>query len=316
MKYHMGIDIGGTDIKIGILDETNRIICRHSEPMRARLPFDEMMRLLADAAQGMMRQCGLAAADFPYAGVGIPAFVDARTENLVYANNTDWVNVPLKKTLQQRLEMPVLVENDANCALAAEVAAGAAQGVANVVMLTLGTGVGGGVLINHKLYSGADGMGTELGHMQLKYGGEMCTCGIRGCFEAYASVTGLIRQAKRAMRKHPDSMMHTMRAAQGKVNGKLIFDAAKTGDAAALQVVDNYIGYVAAGIGSLANIFRSELALIGGGLSNAGEFLLAPLQERANAFVFAHELIGGPRVAAATMGNDAGLVGAALLGEL
>ena len=197
-----------------------------------------------------------------------------------------------------------------------EAIAGGAKGRKNVIMLTLGTGVGGGVILGGRLFCGGDSMGAELGHSVLVSGGVRCTCGIEGCLESYASVTALIRQTREAMAAHPESLMNAWEKEHGTVNGRTSFECAKAGDAAALAVVDAYEEYLANGIGSLVNIFRPDVVLIGGGLSNEGEYLLRPVREKLPRYTFASDIIGTSPVERALLGNDAGIIGAACLDML
>jgi glucokinase len=315
VEYRLGIDLGGTFIKAGVVDMDSRIISRVSMPTDGS--FERTCLDMAGAVREAAQKAGLSLSAFPCVGVGTPSCIDRRTGRLVYANNTDWRDAPLKEELEKHIPLPVYVGNDANCAVIGEAVAGAAKGFDDVLMLTLGTGVGGGVLINGKLYSGSDGMGTELGHTPLVHGGVACTCGTTGCLEAYASVTGLIRMTKDAMKANTHSMMHAFAANEGgEITGKTSFECARADDAAAIMVVDEYCEYAARGIGGFVNIFRPQIVLIGGGLSNAGDFLLDRLRKKSEKYVFAYDLIGGPPIVRATLGNDAGTIGAAWLDRM
>ena len=257
MKVRLGIDLGGTSIKIGVVDEKYRIVYKQSIPTDAdSKSFSEIVKNMALAAQAAAEAAGYDIKDFPCVGIGSPSYINPHTGLLVFFNNTNWRNVPLRQELQKYIPVPVFIGNDANCAVVGEALAGSAKGYDNVLMLTLGTGIGSGLIINGKLYCGADGMGAELGHTTFVYGGEACTCGRKGCYESYASVSALIRQTKDAMRSAPDSLMHGVSEEQGnKVTGRTAFDAAKMGDEAALRVVDRYIDYVASGISGFVNIY-------------------------------------------------------------
>lgn len=312
MKYYLGIDFGGTGIKAGVVDENYRMIAKSSVPTRPDHDFEKTVIDMAKLSRDVIAMAGLSLDDFSSVGVGCPSFIHPRTGRLVFVNNTNWINVPLREELGKHLPLTIFVENDANCAVIGEALAGAAKGVDNVLMLTLGTGVGSSLLLSGKLFPGCDNMGAELGHVPFKIDGEMCTCGIRGCFEAYASVTALIRQTRAAMQENPSSVMHAYVAERsGHVSGRTAFDCARLGDAAAKRVVDTYIGFVANGIGGFINIFRPDVVLIGGGLSNEKENLLIPINERLHQYVLAYDMIGAPKVVAATLGNDAGIIGAA-----
>lgn len=314
MQYRIGIDLGGTAIKVGIVDETYQVICSHQQPTVEG--FELVVADMAETARIAAEKAGLRLEDFPSVGVGSPSCINPYTGLLVFSNNTNWRNMPLKQELEKHIPVPVFIENDANCAVVGEMLAGAAKGYRHVLMLTLGTGVGGGLIINGRLFSGGDGMGAELGHTPLVAEGESCTCGIDGCLEAYASVTALIRQTEEAMSKNPESRMHAHAAAHGGVSGRTAFDCARKGDAVAMRVVDQYCTYLAAGIGGFINIFRPEIVLLGGGLSGAGDTLLEPVRKKVEQFVFAHDIIGAPPIEKAALGNAAGTIGAAYLGDI
>lgn len=314
MQYRLGIDLGGTAIKAGVVDESNRIVYRHTRPTGGS--FEQIVADIAASANEVAGQAGLKVTDFPCIGVGTPSCINPKTGRLVFSNNTNWRDVPFREELEKHIPIPAYIGNDANCAIIGEAIAGAAAGCENVVMLTLGTGVGGGIILNGKLFCGADGMGAELGHTPLVAGGTPCTCGINGCLEAYASVTALIRQTKEAMEADPTSLLHAHAQKTGHVSGRTAFDCAKQGDRTALAVVDRYMEYVANGIGGLINIFRPEIVLIGGGLSNEGDYLLKPLNEKVGKYVFSNDIIGAAPIRKATLGNDAGTIGAANLDRM
>lgn len=313
MKYYLGIDLGGTNIAAGVVDENRRIIASHSRPTDAQRPFEAVVEDMAEAAMEAVRAAGLTLADFTSIGVGTPSYINPRTGLLVFANNLGWHNVPLAKQLNKHIALPVFIRNDADCAAYGELLAGAAAGATSALMITLGTGVGGGIILNGKIFSGADNMGAEFGHMLTVYGGEPCSCGQLGCFEAYASATALIRQTRAAMEAHPDSLMHELAAERGKVSGRTAFDAAKRGDVAGQAVVEQYIAYIASGLASLVNIFRPAVIIIGGGIAGEGAYLLKPLNAKLRALTLASDEIGTPPVVAARLGNDAGIIGAAML---
>jgi len=311
MEYRVGIDLGGTGIKVGLVNAEKEIIKRSSLPTDAKRSFLSVTEDIVSAVRSVLE--GIEGEKIVSVGIGCPGFVDPESGHLVYAGNLNWRNVPLQKELETKLQMPVHIGNDANCAVVGESLAGAAKGKRNVLMITLGTGVGGGVLLDGKLFTGSRGMGAELGHAILVYDGEACSCGIRGCFEAYASVTALIRQTKTMMEREGDSLLHEEYRLRGVVDGRTAFDAARKGDRAARKVLDQYIRYLAAGLGSQINIFRPEIVLIGGGLSAEKENLLAPLRAVIGDYVFAYKEIGAPEIRCASLGNDAGIIGAACL---
>ena len=315
MQYRNGIELGGTAIKAGVVDENYQVVCSYTQPTSH--DFDTVIRDLAVTAETVAAKVGLKVSDFPCVGVGIPSSVNPITKRLVFANNTGWRDMPIGEELEKLLNIPVYIGNDANCAVIGETLAGAAKGRNSVVMLTLGTGVGGGIILGGKLFVGGDGMGVELGHTPLVHGGNDCTCGITGCLESYASVTALINQATAAMTKTSDSMLRASAEGNGgKLNGRLIFDCAHAGDPTALAVVDQYEEYLAHGIGGLITVFRPEIFLIGGGLSAQGDYLMNPLNEKLKRYTYSSDIIGAPPVVKATLGNAAGTIGAAYLDRM
>lgn len=314
MKYRMGIDIGGMSVKAGIVDEQFQIVKRGV--IKTPDTFEKSMKAIADMIYSMAAQMNLRVEDFVCIGFGTPCSVIPDTGRLVFANNTNWKDVSIKDEMAKYLSVPLYFCNDANCAVIGETIAGAAKGKKNVVMATLGTGVGGGIIVDGRLFAGGDGLGAEIGHMQLVYNGILCTCGVKGCFESYASATALIRQTREAMQMHPESLMHAWEKEHGEVSGQTAFDCAHAGDPTAVAVVDQYADYVAAGLGGLVNIFRPELIIIGGGISKAGDFLLDRIRARVGKSTLAYDVIGACPIQQAILGNDAGIIGAACLDQM
>lgn len=306
----VGIDAGGTTIKLGLVDEQQTITCTLDIP--TAYAFEQAVLDIAAAVKTLLSQAGVRLADVPFIGIGVPSTVRPDTGRVVLANNTGWVDAPMKERLEELLNIPVRIANDADCAIAAEAAAGAAKGQKNVLMVTLGTGVGGAMLLDGHLFSGCDGMGMEVGHMPLYADGRPCTCGAAGCLEAYASATGLIALGMEEVQKQPRSAL-AKAARAGELDGKIIFDLAQSGDEAALLVVDTYSKWLAQGLGGLVNIFRPDLVLLGGGISHAGDFLFDRVRALLPRFILAFDEIGGPALAPAQLGNPAGILGAAFL---
>ena len=314
MKYRIGVDIGGTGIKLGAVDENGTIVLKTG--VKTPDSFEEAMRTIADMVSDTAEKLETCMEDLICVGVGVPCSVIQETGKLVLANKTSWKDVSIREELSGYLKVPLYFGNDANCAVIGETIAGAAKGKKNVVMLTLGTGVGGGIIINGKLFAGGDGLGAEAGHTPLVHDGIRCTCGIKGCFECYASATALIRQTKEAMERDPASAITDWVKENGEINGKTAFDCAKAGDRTAMDVVDTYAGYIANGLGGFVNIFRPELLILGGGISDAGDFLLDKIRQKLPEYVLAGDIIGVPPVKKALLGNDAGIIGAAYLDQL
>lgn len=316
MKYYIGIDLGGTKIAAAVIDENYNILASHKVPTLARRSFEEIVADMASAAFHCLEKSGLDIKDIEHVGVGVPSTINPKTRNMVYANNLNWIDSDVLGELEKHIKIPAFIANDADCAAYGEALAGAAKEYNNVMMLTLGTGVGGGIIFNKKIFTGGDGHGCEPGHTIIAMDGVNCTCGKKGCLEAYASVTALIRNTICAMAADPSSAMHEMcNNDMSKVCGRTAFDAAKMGDKAGLEVVKDYIHYLALGISSFITLLRPEVIILGGGISNEGDYLLKPLREEVYKTVYAANLMPQTPIIKATMGNDAGLVGAAFLGK-
>jgi glucokinase len=269
---------------------------------------------MADGAAQAARLAGVDVGDCVSVGIGSPGLCDSCRGVVVFAGNLNFANAPVVDEMRKHIAPPVFLSNDANCAALGEALAGAAAGTRHMVMVTLGTGVGSGIIIDGKIYTGVNGAAGEIGHMVLVPEGELCTCGERGCLEAYASATALIRQAQYAAMRYPESLLGLM--VEGDLNeitGKTVFLAAERGDAAAERVVAEYIGYLGAGLVSIVNIFRPEVVLVGGGVSHAGDALMAPLQRYVQQHSFGSRYVDAPPVRRAALGNDAGIIGAAML---
>ena len=315
MQYRLGIDLGGTNIKVGLLDDNNCLLGRVSGKTRPfERPWQEVVKDMAALVETLLSEHGVDKAACRSLGVGSPGMVDHVGGMVAFAGNFGWENVPLLEELGKYFSWPMRLSNDANCAVLGEVVAGAAKGCKDVVLITLGTGVGGGVIAGGQLQEGGSAGGMELGHTLLVMDGEACTCGRKGCLEAYASATGLVRHAQEAAEAHPESALYTLCGGElHKMNGKIPFDAARLGDATAQQVVDNYVKYLGEGIVNFVNVWRPEKVLVGGGISNEGAPLLTPLAAYVRVNCFAGDRGFVPPVEKAVLGNDAGLYGAAAL---
>lgn len=307
--YRIGIDLGGTNIAVGVVNDRYEIVARRSVPTGAERPAEEVIRDMGDAVEEALRQAGLTAVDCASMGVGSPGACDPQTGVVKRAYNLNWFDVPVCRMLHQRFGIPVRLGNDANCAALAEVVAGAAVGCQDMVLITLGTGVGSGIISRGKILSGLRGGAGEAGHMLLVLDGEPCTCGRRGCWEAYSSATALIRQARQAAAEHPESLL----AGAEEITGKTVFDAADRGDETANAVVDRFCDYLGAGVTNIVNALAPEVILIGGGISRQGERLLAPVRRYVEKNCFGGKDGAIPIIAAARLGNDAGIIGAAAL---
>ena len=307
--YRIGIDLGGTNIAVGVVDSAYHLVAEADVPAGAQRPAEQVVADMCRAVELALDKAGLTARDCASIGVGAPGTCDPDRGVVVCAYNLGWFHVPVCAMLTAHFGLPARLSNDANCAALAETVAGAAVGCRNMILITLGTGVGGGIILDGKIVSGLGGAGGEPGHSLLVLDGEPCTCGRRGCWEAYASATALIRQGKRAAAAHPDSLLNDYPA----LTGRDVFDAADRGDAAAQAVLERYYVYVAAGITDLVNTLAPEMVLIGGGISRQGERLLAPVRRYVSANCFGGAQRPQPVLLAAQLGNEAGIIGAAAL---
>lgn len=311
---YIGIDLGGTNIVAGVLDEQGNILHKESIKTNAQRPYEDIVRDMAELAKTAAKNAGFQPEDAQWVGVGCPGTCDPEKGSIVYANNLPFANTPLREEFQKHYSVPFYVENDANCAALGEMQAGGAKDTKNSVTITLGTGVGGGVIIDGQIMSGHNHAGAELGHMIIVADGEPCSCGNQGCWEAYASATALIRQTRQAMEQHHDSLLWEV-AGDDKISARTAFDAAKRGDAVGKQLVENYLKYVSIGLLNIITIFQPEKILIGGGVSGEGEYILQPIRD----YVAAHDYCKVPekrtKIMRAQLGNDAGIIGAGFLGK-
>lgn len=308
MRYAIGIDLGGTNIAAGIVTQEHALLDQDSTPTLAQRPWQEVAADMARLALALVERNGLARADCAGIGIGSPGICNGETGEVVYSNNLHWEHVPLCAAITRQTGLACALSNDANCAALGEVVAGAAKGCKNAVMITLGTGVGGGVIIDGKIYEGQDSAGAELGHSTLISGGVECTCGRKGCIESYASATGLIRQAKEAAAAHPESILNN-----GRISARTVYEAMRAGDATAKAVVARYEEYLGETITNFVNIFRPEMLLLGGGISGEGKKLTDPMNDYVRAHCFGGDKSYVTRVEKATLGNQAGIIGAAAL---
>ena len=312
--YTIGIDLGGTNIKAGVVDSGCHIVgtakCKTALPRSAEAIVDDMARMAREAAA----DAGIRMEEVAYVGIGSPGTCNEETGIVEYANNLRFENVPLRQMMHDRLGLDIYIENDANAAALGEALAGAAKGTQSCVCITLGTGVGGGIIIGGKIYGGFNFAGAELGHIVINVDGELCTCGRHGCWEAYASATALIRQTRQAMVANPDSAMWRIAGTLDKVDGRTAFDAMRAGDVVGKKVVDRYIQYIACGLINVINIFQPEVLCVGGGISREGEAVMAPVRAYVGKYGYARGSAKQPRIVAASLAGDAGIIGAALLG--
>ena len=312
MKYIFGVDIGGMSVKIGLVDLDGNIL--NKETIKTDKTPAKLVEDVANIISEILNKSKLTLNDVLGVGVGCPGMINSEKGTVDCWENLDWIDVQLVSMLKEKLGVPVKLSNDANAAIMAEVVWGAAKNYKNAIMLTLGTGVGGGVVIDGKLFEGGEGKGTELGHITIVKDGVYCNCGRKGCLEVYASATALMNQTKQAMLENKNSLMWKL--AEGNidnVNGKIPFEASKRGDETAIKVVDKYVEYLSDGIMSLLNIFRPEVLLIGGGVSGAGDYLINKVKAYCEKYYYGMNKTPEPEIKVASLGNDAGILGAASL---
>lgn len=314
--YRIGVDLGGTNIAVGVISEDLKIIGRGVKKTNCPRPAEEIFDDIAAAVQIAMLDAGITINDVVSVGIGTPGTVNKENGYIEFANNLDFKQVPAKEMLEKRIGKPVYLDNDANCAALGEAVAGVGKGSKNFVAVTLGTGVGSGIIIDGKIVNGNNYAGGEMGHMVICVDGERCNCGRRGCWEQYSSATALIRQTIDAMKRNQDSIMwEIVENDIENVNGRTAFDAMRAGDAAAKAVVDNYIYYLAAGITNIVNALQPEFICLGGGIANEKENLLAPLRKYVDRERYSRYSNNQTKIVSAELGNDAGIFGAALLDE-
>ena len=313
--YYIGLDVGGTTFKAGVVTEDGRIVHKDAMPTGIERPYQEIIADMAALCKKVAADASIEMSEIKSIGVGVPGLFDNKTGMIPFCTNLGWHDIPFVAEMKKHLDTPVYGDNDATVAGLAESVAGVSAGIRDSVFLTLGTGVGGGIIIDGKPYSGAHGCGSEIGHMMIKMGGELCTCGNYGCFERYASATAIIREARKAIVEYPESSM--LAACGGdpeKLNAKIVIDAARAGDEAAKAVFGGYVQALAVGIINIINMLDPEVIVLGGGVSAAGEFLLNAVREAVKPMVF-FKTMPYARIELAQLGNDAGIIGAAMLGK-
>lgn len=316
MKYYVGIDLGGTNIVAGVVDEAFQILVKESVKTNLPRPAEAVIDDMVMVAKKAVESAGLTMDQIDSIGVGTPGTANKETGIVEYSNNLRWDNVPLVALLEKGLDKKVYIENDANAAAFGEYLAGAGKGYHSLVAITLGTGVGGGVITDGRILTGFSYAGAELGHSVIVAHGRSCTCGREGCLEAYTSATGLINMTKEAMEADKASVMWKLcDGSLDRVNGKTAFDGMRAGDATASSVVDTYIDYLGIGIANFINIFQPEVLCIGGGICKEGDTLIKPLTEKVLPQTYARKEENRTKIMVAKLGNDAGVIGAAMLGQ-
>ncbi len=310
----LGIDLGGTCIKFGVINDDYEILastscCTCADSRNAT----EIMDNMASIAKELVASAGLTMNDIERAGIGSPGTCNTKTGIVEYACNLNFENLPLQAEMEARLSCPVTIDNDANTAAYGEYIAGAAKDSNSFILITIGTGIGSGIVFDGKIYTGCNYAGAELGHIVIQKDGILCGCGRRGCFEQYCSATALIRQTREAMQKRPDSILWRFAPTLEEVDGKTAFDAMKAGDLVAGELIANYLRYMTCGLTNIINIFQPELMCIGGGVSKEAETLISPLRLYVAEERYSKYSLHQTRLEAAALGNKAGIIGAAFL---
>ena len=315
MKYSAAIDLGGTNIGIGIVSEEGELVFKTSVPVEDNKNPEALLTQMAEGTKQCIADSGREISDIEFVGIGIPGLIKGPKGPVILAANINWHNVDAVGFLEEKIGLPVVLGNDADCAAMGEYYAGSGKQFQSLIMITLGTGVGGGAVIDGKLFPGCNGFGGEYGHIPLVHNGVPCGCGKRGCFEVYGSANALKRQTREWAEEHPESLIWEMCGGDlDNISGRTAFDAAEQGDETGKAIVEQYISYLADGISGIVNIFRPEVVILGGGVSNQGASLIDPLNEKFAELCVASDVIEAPKILKASLGNSAGIIGAGLLG--
>ncbi|MBN2851769.1 MAG: ROK family protein [Clostridia bacterium] len=312
--YYIGVDLGGTSIKAGVVNTDGVILYKDKMPTKPERDSFFIIKDMASLITEIISHLNISIEEVLGIGIGSPGTPDVKSGVLLYSNNLNFENVSIREELSKYFDIPVYLDNDANVAALAESEVGASKNVDNSVLVTLGTGIGGGIIIDNKIYSGFNNAGSELGHMIIMQNGLQCSCGQKGCFEKYASASALVSQTIEAAKKNPGSLINTLvNFDYDMVNARTVFEAEKQNDETAKQVIRQYLEYLSTGIINIINILFPEYIVIGGGLGNEGENLLIPLRKIVNETAYTSHGIVPTKIVSAKMGNDAGIVGAAML---
>ena len=313
--YSIGVDLGGTNIAVGIVDENYKIVKKDSCPTLANRPAEEIIRDMVALCKRLCTDTGFDITEANGVGIACPGTVNPDTGIVEYANNIKFFDFPIVKLFSEYSGVDkanIVIGNDANLAAYGEAVAGAAKGASSSVTITLGTGVGSGIIMDGKMLTGCAHGGAEIGHTVIVKDGRPCTCGRRGCFEVYCSATALIAETKKKFEQCPDSLMREMCGGDvNRVGGKTAFAAMRKGDKAATEVVNEYLGYLACGIANIINVFQPEVLCIGGGVSGEKENLLRPLIPLIEKEIYTKDKKLRTDIRIAELGNDAGIIGAA-----
>ena len=309
----IGIDVGGTGIQFGAIDESMNILAEKSIPTTTSVSFSEQVARIADAVVATASAAGFSADQIDRIGVGIPGISDPVTGDIVKCPNMGWFHVPFRQEFMKHLSVPLYIENDANVAALAESAAGVSAGTSSSVFITIGTGIGSGIILNGRIWNGFHGIGGELGHVIFGLNGVPCTCGNHGCLERYCSATALIRMGREAVALQPDSLiLRSVGNDLTRIEARTVIDAARENDPVAVEVYGRWISQLAQAIAGVVNLLDPEVIVLGGGVSKAGDFLLNPLRSEFRKYVlYSDQPLPDLRIA--VLGSKAGIIGASML---
>lgn len=315
MAYYIGVDVGGTNIACGIVDDDCNIIARSKVKTneQGKAEYSVVLEKIKSAVRIACDEAEIVPAAAHSIGIGCPGTCNSDSGIVEYSNNLGFLNVPLRKDVEDEFKIPVYLDNDANAAAFGEFVAGAAKGANSTVVITLGTGVGSGIVIDGKIYRGANFAGGEIGHTVIVVDGAPCTCGRKGCFEAYSSATGLVRMTAQAIEQNPETLMARMAREDGKVSARTAYKAMKEGDATAKEVTEEYVKYLSCGIANVINTFQPDILCIGGGVCNEGDTLLTPLKAAVAEQIYSKRSAKNTDIVICSLGNEAGIIGAAML---
>ncbi len=318
--YNIGIDLGGTNIAAGIVSNDGKVILKHSVPTQRERAYTEIVADMVNLCEQLMSEIKTTNPEITIAsvGMGIPGTINSKDGMIVFSSNLPFINTPITELMHKALNLPIYIENDANAAAIGESICGVTKGTNSSITITLGTGIGGGVIIDNRILTGSYFAGGEVGHHVLSIDGRPCPCGRKGCWESYASATALINFAKEIASNNKDSgILREVGGDIEKIEAKTVFDAADHGDKEAAELIDKYYAYVGEGLANMINIFQPEVIAMGGGVCARGASILAPIREyvKTRTYGYAVSPLPTTRIELAVLGNDAGIIGAASLGE-
>ncbi|EKN63976.1 glucokinase [Schinkia azotoformans MEV2011] len=312
-KWLVGVDVGGTNIKFAFLSDDGDIVYRWSIPTDVTNDGQNIIPDIASSILHKLHENNQTTNNVKGIGIGAPAFMNMETGFIFEAINLGWKDIDIKSELERRLMLPVVIDNDANVAAIGEMWKGAGIGSKDLLCITIGTGIGGGIIINGEIVHGTNGMAGEIGHITVNLeNGILCNCGKYGCLETKSSATGMVQQAIAEIDNHPESLLFISYKQTGQLTAKMIVQAALEKDEYALKIVDTSCYYLGLAIANIANTINPSRIVIGGGVSKAGSLLLNSIQKYFNQFALPRVKMGAD-LAIATLGNDAGVIGAAWL---